>query len=206
LKPDLVLALQFHGKAVDSLKKLKVPVLVLDCQTIQDVLDAYDVLGQRLGRVKQAAAAKARLKKRLDRIKERAGAFKRPPTVLFVIERDPGSLKEIYGVGPKNFIDELIRWAGGSNVLSDSSVPYPLVSKETLIHRNPDVIINALPMNTLSADLETEKTVWNQMPTLKAVQGGRVFCFNNGDYMVPGPTLVKLAEYLSGIFQKVESD
>src|SRR5262249_32837290 len=33
LKPDLVLALKFHGKAVDNLKTLKVPVLVLDCQT-----------------------------------------------------------------------------------------------------------------------------------------------------------------------------
>ncbi len=204
LKPDLVLALQFHGEAVDNLRKLKVPLLVFDCQTVQDVLDAYDAIGKKLGREKEALAAKARLQKRLDKIKEKAAGFHHRPSVLFVIERDPGSLKEIYGVGPKNFIDELVRWAGGSNVLFDAPVPYPLVSKETLIQRDPDIIINALPMATRPADLETEKAVWEQMPVLKAVKEGRVFCFNNGDYMVPGPTLVNLAEYLSGIFQKVE--
>lgn len=205
LKPDLVLALQFHGKAVDNLRKLKVPLLVLDCQTVQDVLEAYDLLGKRLGLEKEAKAAKARLKERLDRIKDKTERFHHRPSVLFVIEHDPGSLKEIYGVGPKNFIDELIRWAGGSNLLSDAPVPYPLVSRETLIQRNPDVIINALPMFTKPQDLITEKAVWKQMPVLKAVKKDQVYCFNNGDYMVPGPTLVKLAEYLSGIFQKVEA-
>src|SRR6185295_16551995 len=44
LKPNLVLALQFHGKSVENLKKLKIPLLVLDCQTVQDVLNAYDLL------------------------------------------------------------------------------------------------------------------------------------------------------------------
>ncbi len=69
LKPDLVLALKFHGKAVDNLKQLKVSVLVLDCMTVQDVLDAYDILGKALGREKEAKLAKARLAKRLDKVR-----------------------------------------------------------------------------------------------------------------------------------------
>jgi iron complex transport system substrate-binding protein len=203
LKPDLVLALQFHGKAVDNLKRLKVPVLVLDCQTIEDVLAAYDVLGKRLGHEKDAKNSKGRLAKRLERVKQLA-KNREPVPILFVVDRNPGTLEQIYGVGPKNFVNELIGWAGGMNILADSPVIYPLVSKEQLIHRNPEVIINALAEAHLRpGGVAGEIAVWNALPTLRAVKNHQVYCFTNEDYLIPGPTMANLAEYLSHIFQKV---
>jgi iron complex transport system substrate-binding protein len=202
LKPDLVLALKFHGKAVDNLKKLKIPVLVLDCMTIQDVLDAYDVLGKKLGCEKESQLAKAKLAQRLDKVKAEAKSRK-PIPVLFVIDRTPGALEQIYGVGPNNFVDELIRWAGGLNILSDAREPYPLVSKEQLIKRDPDVIVNALAEAHLKSDgIAGEAAVWDAMPELKAVKNHQVYCFDNEDYLIPGPTMANLAEYLSDIFKK----
>jgi iron complex transport system substrate-binding protein len=205
LKPDLVLVLQFNGKPVETLRQLKIPILVLKCVTVQDVLDAYDVLGKTLGRELDAKKAKARLVKRLDKIQQLAKSRK-PLSVLFVIGRNPGSLEQIYGVGPRNFVDELIHRAGGVNVLSDSSVPYPLVSKEQLIRSDPDVIFDSLNKSEVkSQDFQKEAKVWNKMPVLKAVKNGHVYCFDNEDFLVPGPTMVKLAEYLSSVFQKVGS-
>lgn len=202
LKPDLVLALKFHGKAVDNLKTLKLPVLVLDCQTIEDVLDAYKVLGKKLGREKDAKVAQERLRKRLEGVRKKA-AGRRPVSVLFVVDRNPGSLEQIYGVGPKNFVDELISWAGGKNILSDSPVVYPLVSKEQMIKRDPEVIINALAEAHLKAGgVEGETKVWDAMPVLQAVKEHRVYCFTNEDYLIPGPTMANLAEYLSKIFEQ----
>ncbi len=144
LKPDLVLALKFHGKAVDNLEKLKVPVLVQDCQTVEDVLAAYDTLGKALGREAAAKKAKEKLAARLAKIRAEPTQG-RPVSVLFVIDRTPGALDQIYGVGPHNFVDALIRWTGGVNILSDSPVSYPLVSKEQLLKSDPDVIVNAFP-------------------------------------------------------------
>ncbi|HVZ80063.1 MAG TPA: helical backbone metal receptor [bacterium] len=202
LKPDLVLALKFHGKAVDNLKVLKVPVLVLDCQTIEDVLAAYDLLGRTLGREKDAERAKDRLQKRLEAVKRRA-AGREPISVLFVVDRNPGSLQQIYGVGPRNFVDELIGWAGGRNILSDAPVVYPLVSKEQMIKRDPEVIVNALAEAHLkSGGVEDETRVWDTLPVLKAVREHRVYCFTNEDYLIPGPTMANLAEYLCDIFEK----
>jgi iron complex transport system substrate-binding protein len=202
LKPDLVLALKFHGKAVDNLKTLKVPVLVLDCQTIEDVLDAYELLGKKLGREKDAERAKGLLRKRLEDVRKKA-AGRKPVSVLFVVDRNPGSLEQIYGVGPKNFVDELIGWAGGKNILSDAPVVYPLVSKEQMIKRDPEVIINALAEAHLrSGGVEGETRVWDAMPVLQAVQKHRVYCFTNEDYLIPGPTMANLAEYLSKIFEQ----
>ncbi len=113
-------------------------------------------------------------------------------------------MEQIYGVGPNNFVDELIRWAGGVNILSDAKEPYPLVSKEQLIKRDPDVIVNALAEAHLKSNgIAGEAAVWDAMPGLKAVKNHRVYCFpDNEDYLIPGPTMANLAEYLSGIFQK----
>jgi ABC-type Fe3+-hydroxamate transport system substrate-binding protein len=106
-------------------------------------------------------------------------------------------------VGPKNFVNELIGWAGGVNILADSPVPYPLVSKEQMIKRDPEVIINALAEAHLKMDgVEGETKVWNAMPVLRAVREHRVYCFTNEDFLIPGPTMANLAEYLSKIFEK----
>lgn len=202
LKPDLVLVLQFSGKPVETLQQLKIPILVLNCVTVEDILRAYDVLGKNLGREKEAKRAKQRLEKRLARIKAKAGRAK-PVSLLFVIDRTPGALEQIYGVGPNNFVDSIIRWTGGTNILADSPVPYPLVSKEELLKRNPDVIINALPPAHRSQEqLAREEEVWDTMPSLKAVKSHQVYCFDNDDFVVPGPSMVKLAEYLNYIFKK----
>lgn len=202
LKPDLVLALKFHGKAVDNLKKLGVSVLVQDCQTVEDVLSAYDVLGRALGREESARKAKKRLAARLAKIKEKAKRSK-PVSLLFVIDRTPGALEQIYGVGPNNFVDAMIRWTGGVNILADSPVPYPLVSKEELLRRDPDVIINALPpAHGRPDEVVRETAVWDKMPGLKAVKNHQVYCFDDEDFLIPGPSMVKLAQYLSDVYQK----
>ncbi len=202
LKPDLVLTLRFNGQTADTLKRLKVPVLIQDCMTVEDVLNAYDILGKRLGRAAQAKVAKERLRKRLERVRERAKTFS-PIPVLFVVDRTPGALDQIYGVGSKNFVDELIRWCGGKNILSDSPVPYPLVSKEELLKRDPEVIVNALAEAHLHpGGIESEVRVWDKFPSLRAVRHQRVYCFDNEDYLIPGPTMANLAEYLSGIFER----
>src|ERR1700690_1191722 len=135
LKPDLVLALQFHGQTVDHLKELKIPVMVVDCQTVQDILDAYDVLGKRLGHELDARRGKAAIERRLAKA-ESWGKKHQRVQVLFVIGHSPGTLDHLYGVGPKNFVDELITLVGGVNILADAKEPYPLISKEQLIKRD----------------------------------------------------------------------
>lgn len=203
LDPDLVVTLEFGGKSAETLRRLKVSVLVQDCMTVEDVLSAYDVLGKALGREKQAGRAKARLAKRLEKVRLKAKEFE-PVSLLFVVDRTPGALDQIYGVGPKNFVDDLIAWCGGRNILSDAPIPYPLVSKEQLLKRDPEVIVNALAEAHIRPEgVQGEVKVWEGMPSLRAVREKRVFAFTNEDYLIPGPTMANLAEYLSGIFEQI---
>jgi iron complex transport system substrate-binding protein len=205
LKPDLVLALKFYGKNEAIFKNLNIPTVVLNCDTIEEILNAYDIIGKKIGREKAAKKAKDRLKKALDKI-QREAVKQKPLRVLFVIGHTQGSLQQIYGVGPKSFIDELISWAGGVNVLKDSPIPYPIVSKEELLKWDPDVIIDAMPKSEVKPEqFEKETKVWNQLSSLKAVQKGHVYCFNNEEYTVPGPTMLSLAHYLFDTFAEVRA-
>ena len=205
LKPDLVLALKFHGPAVDNPKKLGIPYLVLDCQTVQDILNAYDILGRRLGREMDAKRGKDAIERRLAKAKSLARKH-RPVSVLFVIGHSPGTLDQLYGVGPKNFVDELVTWVGGLNILSDAKEPYPLISKEQLIQRDPDVIIDSIPSSEMTPQqLEAERGSWKKFSGLKAVRNGRVYTLTRDDYLIPGPTMAGLAEYLSKIFSRIKN-
>jgi iron complex transport system substrate-binding protein len=202
LKPDLVVALRFYGKNEETFRRLGVPIEVLDCDTLAGILGAYDILGKRLGLQAGAEKAKERLEKRMEKIRRKARA-REPVSVLFVIGRTPGTLSQIYGVGPRNFLDEIIRAAGGRNVLRDSSAPYPIVSKEALLRRDPEVIVDALPASGAKpGEFAKEAAVWGKMASLKAVINGNVYCFSDEDFMIPGPTLARLADYLSEIFEK----
>ena len=57
LKPDLVVALKFHDKAVNTLKKLNIPVVVFNCDSVKYILETYTQLGKLLGREKRAKTA-----------------------------------------------------------------------------------------------------------------------------------------------------
>jgi iron complex transport system substrate-binding protein len=203
LKPDLVIALRFHGETVDTLEKLKIPVLVLDCQTIGDILEAYQVLGKKLGHEEDARRGRETLEQRLEKAQGLARKHK-PVSVLFIIGHTPGTLDQLYGVGPKNFVDELVTLMGGVNILSDAHEPYPLVSKEELFKRDPEVIIDSIPSSEMNPNqLKAERQTWNKFSNLRAVQKNQVYTLTQDEYLIPGPTLAGLAEYLSEIFKDV---
>ena len=202
LKPDLVLALQFHGPTVEHLKQLKLPYLVIDCQTVEDILKAYDTLGRALGHELDALRGKASLERRLAQARSKASQHK-PVSVLFVIGHSPGALDQLFGVGPGNFVDELISLSGGANILSDAKEPYPLVSKEQLIKRDPDVIIDSLPSSeNTPGQVRAALQSWKKFKELRAVRDNHLFILTRDDYLIPGPTMAGLAEFLSRVFGK----
>ncbi len=204
LKPDLVLVPQFTSDGGARFKKLGLPVWVLSWATVEDVLDLYDLIGKKLGHGTEARKAKARLQARLDQLKGNK-SNEAPLSVLFIVDHTPGTLQQLYGVGSHNFVDELIQWTGGKNMLGDSPVEYPLVSKEQIVGRDPDVIITVLPPQAKPDEEKADVDSWKQLPSLKAVREGHIYCFQGDDLMVPGPTMLHLAQLISEALRKARA-
>ena len=57
--------------------------------------------------------------------------------MVFLVSADP-----IVTVSYSSYINQIIEDAGGINIYKDLKRPYPVISIESLIKRNPDIIIS----------------------------------------------------------------
>jgi iron complex transport system substrate-binding protein len=83
-------------------------------------------------------------------------------------------------------------------VLADIHQPKVDMSTEMILARQPEVLIELQYGNSLRADnLETERAVWNALPSLPAVKNNRVHLLVGNEFVVPGPRVVLAAERLA---------
>ncbi len=119
-------------------------------------------------------------------------------SLLFVVGRTPGRLEGLIAVGRGSYLNAIIDIAGGRNVLADSPVDYPKISLETVLARNPDVIVDMGEMAETKGVTEERKqqvvALWRQRSSLQAVAAGRVYAVASDIFVVPGPRVVEAAE------------
>ena len=112
------------------------------------------------------------------------------------------SLKPLYTAGAGTFVDELITLCGGSNVASDLASPWPTLSMEGLLQKQPDVLListEAGPAGELPGTLQAlaADPVWSQ---LTAIQNNRVYILDGDTLAVPGPRqVVALAQIAAAL-------
>ncbi|QQR74292.1 MAG: ABC transporter substrate-binding protein [Holophagales bacterium] len=173
---------------------LGVDVLALDTSTYAGTLAGIETLGGRVGRLAEARALSAAIRQRVETVRERAqGAPRR--RVLCVVGRDP-----LYAAGPGSHLDELIRVAGGENVLGDGGAPYVLASLESVLARRPQVIVD-LADNSPGALRGARVGPWSRWPLVPAVRERRVYLVDPTRLAIPGPRLGEMAELLARLVQ-----
>lgn len=191
LRPELVIrqAPRASGDAFErGLERAGIRVLSLPSETVADVRTAIAAIGAALD--VDPVAAIERFDRSFAAAKRKGEGRGEPPTVLFVIGRDPGGVANVDGAGKGTFLDELIGLAGGRNVLEDG--PYPKLRLETIVRLAPQVII----------DNAGDAEAWKELRTLPAVRDGRVFSVTDNALLIPGPRLgasiERLAEMIHG--------
>lgn len=101
---------------------------------------------------------------------------------------------ELYTAGPGTFIDDLIRRAGGSNVAGDAATKYPQVSSETVVLKDPQVIVIADESAGVTAETVRARPGWQE---IAAVRTGRIVTIHPDLTNRPGPRLVDGLELLA---------
>ena len=116
---------------------------------------------------------------------------------MFVVGRSPNRLEDLIVVGKASYLNEVIALAGGENIFRDAVAPYPAVSLEDVLARNPEVILDMGDMSdTVNVTDEHKRGVvalWRRMQGLAAVRTQRVFAVASDIYVVPGPRVVDAA-------------
>jgi iron complex transport system substrate-binding protein len=175
LHPNLVVGIPAQLALVGDLRRIGVRVELLRDDSFDDLFAVIARLGVLSGHASQAARLSASLRARTAALVSRVPHGPRP-SVFVVLGIAP-----IYTIGDSSYIAHLIALAGGHNA-SGVSDAYPRYSAESLVARQPDIIV-ADTQSRLGNALTTEP--WR---SLRAVREGRAYVLADADLLErPGP-------------------
>lgn len=193
-RPDLVLVVRNPVRLAERLSQLGLRAVEIPQDTVAEILASIEQIGRLTGTGSRAAELTASIRRDLDAVRQRASQLPKR-RVLFLVGRSPGTLQGMVGVGPGTFIDELIRMAGGVNVLADSPMAYPRVSVEQILAADPDVILDmgdfAHQEGKPLESGEKLRAVWASYRSLKAVRENTVRQVAGEALIRPGPRVAE---------------
>lgn len=157
LRPTLVLLWpdSISRAQRDQLVQFGIPVLVAQPASLDQLAEQFALIGERVGHAEQGEKLARRFKQGLDQLRRRYQRDQ-PLAVFYQIWNRP-----LYTLGGRQIISEAIEVCGGRNVFADLSLPAPQVSIESVLARNPDVIL---------AGSGAQLAEWKKWPQLAAVR------------------------------------
>ncbi len=191
LRPDLVVAGHFHEEKLARLEELGIPVLVLNPSSIEEIYAALELLGRAAQVEEKAQQLVAQLQTRLQAVKDRLANLPAKKRVYYEVYADP-----LMSVGRNSVIHEIIESAGGENIFADVEMPYPKVSAEAVVDRDPEVIIfpNYHGTEGFLAKEILSRPGWE---SIRAIKEGQVVGVSPDKFSRPGPRVVEAVEELA---------
>lgn len=139
LQPDLLLV--WPGAVPEAqlqrLKAVGIPVYVADPHRLEDISRQFRELGEHLGRAEQGRELAEAFDARLAQL--RAQYHREPPLKVFYQVWD----RPLYTVGGRQIISEALAVCGGRNLFADLDLAAPQVGLESVLARDPQVILAA---------------------------------------------------------------
>ncbi|HCK75570.1 MAG TPA: cobalamin-binding protein [Gammaproteobacteria bacterium] len=197
LKPDLIVA-WMSGNSQDGLQALKqlgLPVFVSESATVDDIVSLMERLGELTGNQTQAVDQASRFRASIDKLSE-AYSKRRPVRVFYQVWEQP-----IYTLNGDHVISHLITLCGGRNIFSELIQLAPIVSLESVLARNPEVIVGG----GVFGETPPWVTRWQGWSTVSAVQDQHIYAIDSDHIARMGPRLAQGMEALCRIIDKVRN-
>lgn len=187
-QPDLVLAVT-QAEVAPVLEAQGQRVIVFDSTDIEGVYKDIVLLGRILGRDAAAQELVARMRSRIDAVAARTRDLPDKPRVLH--ELDATDPSRVYVAGANNFIDTMIRIAGGVNVGAVGQGQYPQLSAEEIVRADPQVIVLGDAKYGVTVESVRARPGWS---AVDAVRTGRIVPIDPDIVSRPGPRLADAVE------------
>ena len=161
LKPDLILLWPGSvGPAQrEQLQRLNIPVYVAEPHSLEQLTAQVQAIAQQLGREAAGRTLAAQLRQRLADLRQRYQRAE-PLRVFYQVWNQP-----LYTVGGGQIISDALEVCGARNVFADLKLPAPQVSVESVLQRNPQLIL---------AGDQAQLDEWKAWPQIAAVAEGRL--------------------------------
>ena len=196
---DLVLAGGSGGTppdAIEQLRALGVPVLVVYAQDVDGALADIDLTAAAVGRPAEGAALVADMRQAFDEVAAATAGVERPRVFI-----ETGNQPAIYGIADDSVYAEMIQLAGGEAVTTGSATNWEM-PVERLVAEDPEIILLADAAYGATAEEVSGRPGWD---VVSAVRDGAIQPIDDIVLTRPGPRLTEgLQALLAAIHPEVD--
>jgi iron complex transport system substrate-binding protein len=190
--PDLAFVWWYENDAARAFERLGVPVVRLRASSVEEALGLVETVAEACGEAADGRALAGRLRAEIGEAGPAGGSAGADSPLVFLELHSPWK-----SCGPGSYGHDLVARAGGRNLAAGSAVPYPLVSAESVIAAQPDVILLVREDPGRADDFASRPGCG----ALKAVRGGRVHVVPNA-LVSPGPRAAEAVRTLRALFRR----
>lgn len=174
LKPDLVIGVEAQAPFLqDKLNELGIRSLFVKSETLSDVYKSIEAIGIISGHEQQAAQLSAKTQAEIEVVRKAVDG-RQHLKVLCVVDRVPGTIRELYTATYGSYLDELITIAGGQSIAPPAEHGWGKITKEAAVSLNPEVIIDMIQSSKGNFG-EDPVAVWQELSMVRAVQEKRIY-------------------------------
>lgn len=196
LKPTLILAVhRMQHDIAETLKEKGYNVLYFEPQTLDDVFNLIQSVGDATGKTRIAKNLIAGYRSEINEIK--AITEKLPKVKVYFEINHMGP----WVLGSGSPMDQILEFAGGENIFHDVKSEAFKAELTDIVERNPDVILTPLWPHAGRNEVTTVREIVNRpgFETTNAVMNDRVYHYDSSLLKKPGPrqvTAIKKIAYL----------
>lgn len=188
--PDFVyLTSGMHDFLIPSLEKYKIKYYVSNCKSVEGIINEISEIAKITGNENSGKKIVSDINQFLS-MNSSNKSFHEIKTVYWEVWNSP-----YMTAGESSFINDLISKSGGKNLFSDLQEAYPTVSEESIIKRNPDVIL--IPASSgITVESVKHRKGWSK---ISAVQKNQIYIIDDNIYTRAGPRIIQVITDLSNI-------
>lgn len=193
LEPDLIIVQGEHAKVTELAKKRGFELLQVNMDSFETIREGILAIGARLHCSEAAEELVEGFDADLAAVRE-AVAGKARKEVLILTGRQLHDMANFHTVGGTSFVSQLVSVAGGDNIYEEAEQPYIEASKETVVMRAPEAVIEFHAGEAMSEEVRAQYAAdWQQLPSLPAVQNGEIHIITESHALRPGPRVPEIA-------------
>lgn len=166
---------------MDTLRSHGIDTFFPETETIAAIKTMITDLGKRVNHVDDAARVVQEIEAKQNALKAKLSGKPRV-RVLFAFDIAP-----VIAAGPGSFTDEVLREAGGENVVTKGGA-YPTIGLEHLLTLDPDVLLDGATDMQATKSMKERVTDTPGWKELRAVKEGRIRPVGS-DALRPGPRI-----------------
>lgn len=199
LKPDIVFASGgFQLPEVAKLEEQKLTTVVLNPNTVQQILNDLVLVGTVLNKAAEARKLASQLENSYVSVAKKAYTIplENRVKVVYLLDVPGPEIRDIWTCGQGSYLNDIITLAGGVNIAAPytGSNGWLTISIEFIVAQNPDVIIVANYIPGAEEQIKDKLRQNSAFKNIKAVKNGRIYVYDGNLLSLAVPQVISFIE------------